>query len=334
MSPGTQTAVVLPAPPYPADVRAKGWRFELDLERIEQSDTWALAPADLRPWLLMLWVTAWKQVPCGSLADDDQLIAARIGMKPAQFAKARSILMRGWWKAEDGRLYHDTVTDRVLDMLGVKEKERARKAEYRKRREVEEGATGQNRDNHGRDHGNDMGVPDLSRGTDLGHDGDGHGSDPGRDDTGTGTGTGTGINKYPPTPQRGGGRVGPAAEPEGFGEFWAAYPRKVGKDAARKAFAKRKPDAELLAKMLAAVAVQAKSAQWQRDGGQYIPHPSTWLNEGRWDDGEGAAQGDSESRPRWALQAGFENRWEAENERCYAHNAHLFRDGRRMEVPE
>ena len=112
-------------------------------------------------------------------------------------------------------------------------------------------------------------------------------------------------------------------------------PRKVGKDAARKAFAKRKPDADLLAKMLAAVAVQAKSTQWQRDGGQYIPHPSTWLNEGRWNDGEGAAQGgDSESRPQWALQAGFENRWEAENERCYAHNAHLFRDGRRMEVPE
>lgn len=124
-------------------------------------------------------------------------------------------------------------------------------------------------------------------------------------------------------------------EPEGFGEFWSAYPRKVGKDAARKAFAKRKPDAELLAKMLAAVAIQAKSTQWQRDGGQYIPHPSTWLNEGRWNDGEGAAQGgDSESRPQWALQAGFENRWEAENERCYAHNAHLFRDGRRMEVPE
>lgn len=123
-------------------------------------------------------------------------------------------------------------------------------------------------------------------------------------------------------------------EPDGFSEFWSAYPRKVGKDAARKAFAKRKPDPELLAKMLAAVANQAKSTQWQRDGGQYIPHPSTWLNEGRWNDGEGAAQGgESESRPQWALQAGFENRWEAENERCYAHNAHLFRDGRRMEVP-
>lgn len=139
-----------------------------------------------------------------------------------------------------------------------------------------------------------------------------------------------------PQPPTGGRqrRSDAADEPDGFGEFWSAYPRKVGKDAARKAFAKRKPDADLLAKMLAAVAMQAKSDQWHRDGGQYIPHPSTWLSRGQWDDGEGAAQGDSESRPRWALQAGFENRWEAENERCYAHNAHLFRDGRRMEVPE
>ena len=24
--------------------------------------------------------------------------------------------------------------------------------------------------------------------------------------------------------------------------------------------------------------------EWQKDGGQFIPHPATWLNEGRWDD--------------------------------------------------
>ena len=133
--------------------------------------------------------------------------------------------------------------------------------------------------------------------------------------------------------------TGGGEDDELFAVFWKAYPRKVGKDAARKAFAKRKPDAELLAKMLVAVARQAQSEQWRKKDGQFIPHPTTWLNRGQWGDGEGgegggsAAQGDSESRPQWALQAGFENRWEAENERCYAHNAHLFRDGRRMEVP-
>ena len=71
---------------------------------------------------------------------------------------------------------------------------------------------------------------------------------------------------------------------EGFEQFWAAYPKKVGKDDARKAFAKRKPDHELLDQMLAAIAVQRASLAWTKDGGQFIPNPSTWLNQGRWQD--------------------------------------------------
>ena len=106
--------------PYPADTRAKGWRFELDIERIKQSDTWALAALDVRPWLLMLWSESWGQVPCGSLPADDALIAARIGMAPKAFSKARSMLMRGWWLATDGRLYHDTIVKLVHGMLAAR----------------------------------------------------------------------------------------------------------------------------------------------------------------------------------------------------------------------
>lgn len=69
-----------------------------------------------------------------------------------------------------------------------------------------------------------------------------------------------------------------------FDRFWQAYPKKVGKDDARKAFAKRKPDDSLLAAMLSTLAVQVNSQQWTRDEGQYIPNPSTWLNQGRWQD--------------------------------------------------
>lgn len=71
-----------------------------------------------------------------------------------------------------------------------------------------------------------------------------------------------------------------------FEEFWKAYPRKTAKDDARKAFEKRKPDAEMLASMLTALSVQAASPAWTKDGGQFIPHPATWLNGGRWQDGE------------------------------------------------
>ena len=36
--------------------------------------------------------------------------------------------------------------------------------------------------------------------------------------------------------------------------------------------------------MIAAVERHQASPQWQKDGGQFIPHPKTWLREGRWKD--------------------------------------------------
>ena len=80
------------------------------------------------------------------------------------------------------------------------------------------------------------------------------------------------------------GKEKPDAQAVRFAEFWAAYPRKVGKAAALKAWMKVKPSVELHARILEAVERQKQSTQWQRDGGQYIPHPTTWLNQGRWDD--------------------------------------------------
>ena len=81
--------------------------------------------------------------------------------------------------------------------------------------------------------------------------------------------------------------ISPAA-PNGaellFEEFWKTYPKKVGKDAAKKAFAKRKPTRELLAQMVQSIREQVSSDAWKKEGGQFIPHPSTWINEGRWQD--------------------------------------------------
>jgi len=80
--------------------------------------------------------------------------------------------------------------------------------------------------------------------------------------------------------------IKPPLPPKGelFDLFWKAYPKKVGKDAAYKAFAKRKPDEQLVKTMIASVRKQADTEQWKKDGGQFIPHASTWLNEGRWQD--------------------------------------------------
>lgn len=117
--------------PYPADTRAKGWRFELDYEQIEQSDTWDLAGADGRPWLLMMWLVSWRQAPCGSMPSDEQVIAAKIGASPKTWLKHRAALLRGWYAAADGRLYHPTVSARVMEMLEYRRKNAERVAKFK-----------------------------------------------------------------------------------------------------------------------------------------------------------------------------------------------------------
>lgn len=66
-----------------------------------------------------------------------------------------------------------------------------------------------------------------------------------------------------------------------FDLFWAAYPKKKAKADAKKAFAKiKKRD---VPKLIPAVEAQMKTADWKKDGGQFIPYPATWLNRGEWE---------------------------------------------------
>lgn len=67
-----------------------------------------------------------------------------------------------------------------------------------------------------------------------------------------------------------------------FLQFWESYPRHENKKKARELFLKTNP--EDLQKILAALVVQKKSESWRKDGGKYIPHPTTWLNGRRWED--------------------------------------------------
>ncbi len=71
---------------------------------------------------------------------------------------------------------------------------------------------------------------------------------------------------------------------ESFKLFWTAYPKKRSKGAAQKAWAKVRPDSSLLAAILEAIAAQKRSEAWQKQGGQYIPYPATWLNARGWED--------------------------------------------------
>ncbi len=69
-----------------------------------------------------------------------------------------------------------------------------------------------------------------------------------------------------------------------FNQFWQAYPKRVGKGAAERAWTKINPDKNLFEQMLFAIYQAKHSRQWQKNSGQYIPNPSTWLNQKRWED--------------------------------------------------
>lgn len=69
-----------------------------------------------------------------------------------------------------------------------------------------------------------------------------------------------------------------------FEKFYAAYPVKKSRGRAEKAWHKLKPNEQLLATMLAAIERAKTSVEWAKDGGQFIPHPASWLNAKGWKD--------------------------------------------------
>lgn len=69
-----------------------------------------------------------------------------------------------------------------------------------------------------------------------------------------------------------------------FAKFWQAYPRKVAKVAALRAWMKLTPGDAQLEDMLADVLDRCRSPDWLKDNGAYIPHPATYLNGKRWED--------------------------------------------------
>jgi hypothetical protein len=69
-----------------------------------------------------------------------------------------------------------------------------------------------------------------------------------------------------------------------FDEFWAEYPKKRSKGQAEKTWVKLKPDEQLFEAIMTGLKRAKTSADWAKNGGQYIPYPSTWLNAKGWED--------------------------------------------------
>jgi hypothetical protein len=72
--------------------------------------------------------------------------------------------------------------------------------------------------------------------------------------------------------------------PVWFEQFWAAYPRKVGKPAARRAWKTIRAIPIPVEAVMVGLEAWKQTEQWQKEGGQFIPYPATFLNQRRWED--------------------------------------------------
>ena len=75
-----------------------------------------------------------------------------------------------------------------------------------------------------------------------------------------------------------------SARDEDFARFWSAYPKKVAKPVALKAFLKAKKAGANIRAVMDGLERAKRSSQWVKDDGKFIPHPASWLNAARWED--------------------------------------------------
>lgn len=85
---------------------------------------------------------------------------------------------------------------------------------------------------------------------------------------------------------------------EGFDAFWEAYPkceRKVGKAKCREIWSRNRL-CKVASAVMTALAIDAKSSDWTKDNGKFIPMPATWLNRKRYEDVQQPQEGASNAQ--------------------------------------
>ncbi|CAN5715244.1 hypothetical protein BH10PSE18_BH10PSE18_08090 [soil metagenome] len=309
-----QCAQALPHPLAPADCDLRDFpHMQLDVQRLRDSRFASHSTGDGFRAGVLLWSASWHQIPAGSVPDDDIELAqlTGYGRVTSEFAKVKAEALHGFVLCSDNRWYHAIVSQKAcaaweskLAYAFKKLDDRLRK-ENKKRAEEGRELTGiptidqwkyenfpataafdarANKPSSAENTASDslfppeisriptenpvaaaVGTPEFQRKQLLKGEGEGY--------------------LIPPIPPPGAKVRRPASQtdPDGFDVFYAAYPRKVGRGAAVKAWAKLTPDERTRTEILTALTLQRPKLDW-REGGRFIPHPSTWLNEERWKD--------------------------------------------------
>jgi hypothetical protein len=256
------------------DLRDFRW-MKLDIVALLNSDF--NATADDTAWRagVTLWCRAWHQVPAGSLPKDDATLCnlAGLGRDLKTWKRIKPVALHGFQECTDGRLYHLLLCNMASNAATEKHRYEDRKERDRLRKK------------NGSTEGNPPDIPPNSRG--IPAEGMGNSSGNGVNSSGIprrNAVEGEGEEKeskppYTPPPQNSASPADGKKLPDapGFEAFWAAYPRKVAKHAARQAYVRA-------LRAASAVVISAGLQRQRWPDKNYVPHPATWLNQRRWTD--------------------------------------------------
>lgn len=115
------------APLTPKGCDLRGLPFmALDVDRVLESDTLALATGEEFKAAFTLWCRSWKQTPAASLPDNEIALARFAGYALSDWRQISEGALRGWVKCDDGRLYHPVVAEKALrawiERIGFKDR--------------------------------------------------------------------------------------------------------------------------------------------------------------------------------------------------------------------
>lgn len=231
---------------------------------LDAADLLQTTDAHVTGCLVLLWLWAIDNAPDGSLAGISDATIARAAKWPGEKSTFIEALKEVGLLDEtaEGLAIHDW-QDRAGELI-----DRRRADAERKRRERAEKKNRESSEQSDpRPEGRPADVHTQSR-VDKSRERVEHSRE----------GSGDSVSSAP------GGPAPADVQEQRFERFWNAYPKKVGKAEARKAWKKAKITSEIFEKVLTAIEAGKAAEQWQREGGRFIPNPATWINQGRWDD--------------------------------------------------
>lgn len=240
------------------DVRCLQY-MPLQIERLRRSKAWLRCKRrpEMAFYLMNLWMRAWHELPAGSLEDDDDVLADAAMCDPDQWGRIREEILAGW-ELRDGRYHHPVVTELATEAASKLRKNVSRTAAARDAlaRKQSEGSD------------NDSEAPV----TELVTSPEGKGREEKKE-----------IEDKPLSPPAGKRPARKSSHDADFEAWWLIYPKRVAKEAARKAYFRAVVGNRASVEDLSTGAARYAAERLGQDA-QFTKAPATWLNAGCWAD--------------------------------------------------